>query len=80
MTKITVAEESTRRSGIRYFPFLVAASALAALRFDFRVSSFRLRLRRSSRCLSRTGGLLLSKVVRLMFQTAYYSEDELICQ
>jgi len=77
---MAVAEENVRRDGIRYLPFLAAASALAALRFVFRVSNFRLRLRRSSRCLSRTGCLLLSTVVRIMFQSAYYSEDGLICQ
>jgi hypothetical protein len=36
-------------------PFFAAASAIAVFRFARRFSSFRLRLRRSSRSLSRTG-------------------------
>jgi hypothetical protein len=59
---MTVAEENIRRNGIRYLPFLAAASALAALRFVFRS------LLSVCACgwftlLSRTGWFLLSNVV-----------------
>ena len=71
---------AVRQNNMDYFAFFAAAAVMAVLRFSFRVSSWRFRLRAISLSLSRMVRILLSYGIIDTVQRGHYNEDGAVCQ